>query len=173
MSPIALIITDMIKDFLDPGGALYMGEAGRQIIPFVSQKLAAMRQQGAVIIFLCDSHAEDDREFARFPPHAIKGTVGVELIPPLEQRPGEYRVDKTHFSGLYGTELEEVLQKERVTEVHLVGVCTSICVMETSRDLNDRDYALVVYRQGVADLDPQEHEWALKRMTKLLGAQVV
>lgn len=169
----ALIVADMLRDFIDPEGALYVGEAGLQIVPFVSQKIAEMREQGAVIIFLCDAHDPDDREFKRFPPHCVRHTWGAEIIPQLAMQPGDYRVEKTRFSGLYNTNLEDILKQEQVTAVHLVGACTSICIMETASDLLDRDYAVTVYRQGVADLNPQDHEWALKRMAKILGAQVV
>ncbi|MBW1917034.1 MAG: cysteine hydrolase [Deltaproteobacteria bacterium] len=169
----ALIVTDMLRDFLDPDGALFVGEAGLQIIPFVAQKIAEMRAKGALVIFLCDSHDPDDREFARFPPHCVRHTPGAEIIPQLNPQPGDYRVEKSRFSGFYNTELEEILKREQITEVHLIGVCTSICVMETARDLVDRDYPVVVHRPGVADLNPQDHEWALKRMAKILGVQVV
>jgi len=166
-------VADMLRDFIDPDGALYVGEAGVQIVPFVAQKIAEMREQGAVIIFLCDSHQPDDPEFARFPPHCVRQTPGAEIIPHLAVQPGDYRVEKTRFSGLYNTNLEEILKREQITAVHLVGVCTSICIMETARDLLDRDYPVIVYRQGVADLNPQDHEWSLKRMAKILGVQVV
>ena len=169
----ALIVADMLRDFLDPQGTLFVGERGLQIIPFVAQKISEMRAKGAVIIFLNDSHEPDDREFARFPPHCVRNTPGAELIPQLRMEPGDYRVEKTRFSGFYGTDLDKILAAEQVTEVHLVGVCTSICIMETASDLLDRDFPVVVYRAGVADLNPQEHEWALKRMTKILGARVV
>lgn len=169
----ALFVVDMLRDFLEPDGALYIGDAGLRIIPFVAQKIAEMRGKGAVIIFICDAHDPDDPEFARFPPHAVKGTPGGEIIPALEVQAQDYRVSKTRFSGFYGTDLDDILAREQITEVHLVGVLTSVCVMETVSDLRNRDLPAVVYRQGVADADPQDHEWALKRMAKTLGAQVV
>ena len=54
-----------------------------------------------------------------------------------------------------------------------MGVCTSICVMETVSDLRDRDFDVVVHKDAVADFDPEAHEWALQRMEKILGAKVV
>lgn len=173
MAKQAVIITDMIRDFLEPDGALYVGEQGRAIIPYVVQTVAEMRRQGARIIYLCDAHGQYDREFERFGRHAVKGSWGGELIAPLNQEPEDIRVAKTHYSGFYGTELEEVLRREGITEAHLLGVCTSICIMETARDLDDRGIKVVVHRRGVADLNPDDHEWALKRMEKLFQARVV
>jgi nicotinamidase/pyrazinamidase len=60
-----------------------------------------------------------------------------------------------------------------VDEVHVVGVCTSICVMETVKELFDRDMPALVYEQGVADFDPEAHAFALKHMQRIMGAKVV
>ncbi len=150
-----------------------MGEAGRAIIPFVAEKIREMRGQGAVIIFLGDAHDPVDPEFRRFPPHGVKGTWGAEIVAELQVAATDHRVEKTHFSGLLQTGLEAILQREQVEEVHLMGVCTSICIMETARDLDLKGYRVVVYRAGVADLNREDHEWGLERMTRLFGVKVI
>lgn len=168
----ALLITDMLNDFIDPKGALYIGPRGREIIPFVQRKLAEARAAGDAVVFVCDAHAPDDREFQLFAPHAVKGTWGAQIIPELEVLPGDYRVEKTRYSSFYGTDLLDILRREQVEQVAVVGVCTSICVMETVRDLADRNFPTVVYRDGVADFDPEAHAFALKRMERVLGAKI-
>ncbi len=173
MSRQALVITDMLNDFLDPQGALYVGEAGRAIIPFVAAKVREMRAAGALTIFLADAHDPQDPEFRRFPPHAVIGTWGAQVIPELQVEPGDVLVSKTTFSGLFNTELRDLLQSQGVTEVHLVGVCTSICVMETARDLDLHGFQVVVYRDGVADLHQEDNDWALERMARLFGVRVL
>jgi isochorismate hydrolase len=45
--------------------------------------------------------------------------------------------------------------------------------MDTCSDLRNRDLKAVVHRKAVADFDPAAHEFALKRIEKVLGAQVV
>jgi len=172
MTKRALVITDMLNDFLDPAGALYVGEPGRAIIPFVAAKIQEMRQEGAVIIFLADAHDAEDPEFRRFPSHAVRGTWGAAVIPELSVASSDHLVTKTTFSGLFGTKLKDILRQEGVTEVHLAGVCTSICVMETARDLDLNGFQVVVYRDGVADLHQEDNEWALERMSRLFGVQV-
>ncbi len=169
----ALIVADMLNDFLDPGGSLYVGPQGREIIPFVAEKLAAFRAEAGVVIFVCDAHAPDDREFRYFPPHAVKGSWGAQVIPELAPGPGDLVVAKTRYSAFSHTNLDELLTQAEVTEVHVVGVCTSICVMETVKELFDRDIPTVVYRQGVADFDPEAHAFALKHMQRIMGARVV
>ncbi|MBW2060186.1 MAG: cysteine hydrolase [Deltaproteobacteria bacterium] len=172
MSRKALLVIDMLNDFLDPSGALYCGDEARKIIPTVKDLLEKLRQSDAIIIFPMDSHKPDDKEFEMFAPHCIAGTPGAALIPELEAKDGEYLVPKTRFSAFYGTNLENILKMEGVSEVHLSGVCTSICVMETVSDLRNRDYPVIVHEKAVADLDPESHEFALKRMKNILGARI-
>ncbi len=173
MGKMALIIADMLNDFIDPEGALYVGPPGRAIIPFIARQAEAVRAGGGVVIYVSDAHAPDDREFKHFAPHAVKGSWGGRIIPELTPQPGDYRLEKTRYSAFAGTGLDEVLKQLQVTEVAVAGVCTSICVMETAKELFDRDLPTVVYREGVADFDPEAHEFALKHMARIFGVKVV
>jgi nicotinamidase/pyrazinamidase len=173
MGKTALIVADMLNDFLDPQGSLYVGPQARKIIPFIVQKITAFRAEGGVVIFVCDAHALNDREFRYFPSHAVKGSWGATLIPELTPGPGDYQVEKTRYSAFAHTDLEDILKQEHVYEVHVVGVMTSICVLETVKELFDRDIPAVVYRHGVADADPEAHSFALKQVQQVWGASVV
>ncbi|MEW6388354.1 MAG: isochorismatase family cysteine hydrolase [Thermodesulfobacteriota bacterium] len=173
MGKVALIVADMLHDFIDPQGSLYVGPPGREIIPFVAEKIRETRAKGGIVIYVCDAHAPDDREFKFFAPHAVKGSWGAQIIDELKPQPGDYQVEKTRYSCFANTNLEELLKKEQVERVEVVGVCTSICIMETVKELFDRDIPCLVYRQGVADFDPEAHAFALKHMERVMGAQVV
>ena len=172
MSKVALIMTDMVNDFLDPRGALYVGPAGRSIIPFVVDKIEETRAAGGVVIFVCDAHAPDDREFAHFKPHAVQGSWGSQIIPEISRLPGDYREDKTRYSALHKTGLVDILRREGVSHTDLVGVCTSICIMFTAINLLDLEFPCRVYREGVADFDLEAHLFALKHM-RMLGVEVI
>jgi len=173
MGKTALIVADMLNDFLDPKGALFVGAKGSEIIPFVAAKIKEVRARGGVVIFVCDAHAPDDREFKYFAPHAVKGSWGAQVIPELPLQPGDHRVEKTRYSAFARTDLDDLFRKEQVERVEVVGVCTSICVLETVKELFDRDLPTLVYREGVADFDPEAHAFALKHMAQIFGAQVV
>ncbi len=168
----ALLVIDMLRDFLDPGGALYCGDQAAGVVEPVRELLAAHRRAGSLVVFVADSHASDDLEFQLFPPHCVTGTPGAELLPVFTVAPGERLVRKHRYSALFGTELEDILRRAGVREVHLAGVCTSICVMETASDLRNRDYKVVVHSRAVADFDPQAHAFCLARMEKILGCQL-
>ncbi len=173
MAKKGLIVVDMLKDFIEEDGALFCGDECRRIIPFVVETVEDMRNEGVTIIFLGDCHDENDKEFTLFPPHCIANTEGAELIDDLKVMPGEYFITKTRYSGFYNTDLDEVLTSEGIDHVYLVGVCTSICVMETVAGLRNRDYPTFVFRRGVADFDQKAHNFALERMEKTLGATIL
>ncbi len=124
------------------------------------------------MIYLQDSHAEDDKEFERFPKHSVVGTLGHQIIPDLALQQDDIVIQKRRYNGFFETELNDLLKKHDVRAVEMVGVWTHICVMDTVGELANRDYIIAVPRAGVADFDPEFHEFALKRMDKIYGAKI-
>lgn len=173
MSERALIVVDMLNDFVDEKGALYCGQTARDIIPFIKDRIEDYRKAGDLVIYLQDSHAEDDEEFKRFPKHSVTGTWGHQVVPELGPKPGDVVIQKRRYSGFFETELSDLLKERNVREVEVVGVCTNICVMDTVGGLANRDYSVTVPKAGVADFDPGFHEFALKRMDKIYGAKIL
>ncbi len=169
----ALIVIDMLFDFVDKNGALYVGPTVNKIVPKVKDKIEQARAHGDLVIYLTDNHTPNDREFELFRRHAVKGTPGARIIPELTPRKGDTVVPKRRFSGFHGTKLEQVLKENRIRHVEVTGVCTSICVMDTVGGLRDRDYAVTVDRKAVADFDQRMHRFALERMKKTYGAEIV
>jgi nicotinamidase/pyrazinamidase len=169
----ALIVVDMLNDFVDAKGALYCGPSARDIIPFINNRIADYRKTGDAVIYIQDSHSEDDKEFERFPRHSVSGTWGHRIVPELAPRQGDVVIQKRRYSGFFETELGAWLTKKQIQDVEVVGVCTNICVMDTVGGLANRDYDITVPRAGVADFDAEFHEFALKRMNKIYGARIV
>lgn len=172
MPSTALIIVDMLNDFVDEKGALYCGETAREIVPFIGQRLDTFRMNKDLVIYLQDSHDRNDKEFEKFPEHCLSDSWGSQIIKALTPMPGEKVVPKKRFSGFFGTDLENILAEAGIAAVEVVGVCTSICVMDTVGGLANRDYTISVPVKGVADFDSEAHQFALKRMEKLYGAKV-
>jgi nicotinamidase/pyrazinamidase len=169
----ALIVVDMVNDFVHSDGALFVA-AGQKIIPAIKEKLKETRKNGGTIIYLRDTHAEDDAEFKLFPKHCVIGTWGNEVINDLEPDRDDIIVYKRRFSGFFGTSLDKLLLEYlKADEVDVVGVCTSICVMDTVQGLGYMDIKTNVYANMTADLTPKDHAYALNRMKVLYGANIV
>ena len=173
----ALLVVDMLNDFVADQGVLTAGKPAQEVIPFIARKARDVATEGGKVYFLTDSHQPDDPEFQVFPPHCVKGTWGAEIVPELEAvreelGPAAERIYKTRYSGFHGTDLEERLRREGITETEVVGVATNICVLYNVEELWNRGYRPVVYRGGVATFDPPAHEFALSQMASVLGAVV-
>jgi len=175
----ALIVVDMLNDFIKPDGALYCGPTASAIVPLVKARVDEYREAGLPVIFLADAHAENDIEFNRFPKHCVDGTDGAKVIDILDCKTGrDALITKTRYSGFYDTSLGftltahfGMLPEDAVIEV--CGVCTSICVMDTVGGLANRDYPVVIHRNCIADFDEEMHNMAIKRMGTLYGAEIM
>jgi nicotinamidase/pyrazinamidase len=170
MGDVVLVI-DMQRGFLEEGNPLFCGESARRIIPKVQRLLDREVARGSTIVFTADAHAPDDKEFQMWPAHCIKGTEEAEIIPELASYTGR-RVDSARYSAFYGTDLENQLTELKPDSIHVCGVCTDICVLHTVADARCRDYDVLVYSDCVATFDEQMHQFGLKHMGEILGAQI-
>ena len=70
---------DTQKDFMLPGGKLYVSGAER-LLPNIRRLTDAARQGRVFLISHGCYHIKDDPEFQTFPPHCIKGTDGSAFV---------------------------------------------------------------------------------------------
>lgn len=166
----ALLVIDMLNDFVLSGAPLEVPRT-RAILPRLLQRLDAARQAGIPVIYVCDGHRPDDREFVRmgWPPHAVAGTPGAEVVAALAPQAGEALVVKQTYSGFYGTDLETRLWGLGVEELILTGCVTNICILYTAADAVMRGFRVRVPVDAVADLDPEDGAFALQQMERVLG----
>ncbi|PWI58747.1 cysteine hydrolase family protein [Sulfoacidibacillus thermotolerans] len=173
----ALLVIDMTYDFIADDGALPCGEAGQKIVNPILQAVQTAHQNGDFVIFACDAHAIDDKEFQLWPVHCVAGTKGAQLIEPLNQFYATYESDqvrylpKTKYDAFFETPLAMWLQEKGVQEVLVCGVCTSICCYATALGAYYRGYQVVIDPALMADLTPEAHEFAVLQMENVLKAQ--
>ncbi len=163
----------MIEDFAREGGALYCGPGVGRIIPVIQRELERARAAREPVIYLTDNHLPDDAEFKVFPPHAIVGTKGAEIIPEVAPEETDDVIPKRRYSGFFGTDLDITLREREIDTLRLVGDCTNICVLYTAADARNLGYAVEVVRDGVTSFDEEAHHDALRELEKTLGATIV
>ncbi|UFT99749.1 cysteine hydrolase [Radiobacillus kanasensis] len=179
----ALINIDYTYDFVADDGKLTCGKPGQEIEANIVNITKHFANKKDMVVFAIDGHDEGDSfhpETALFPPHNIKGTDGRDLYGSLkdtyEEIKGEdfvFYFDKTRYSAFAGTELEIKLRERGIEEVHLIGVCTDICVLHTAVDAYNKGFKIVVYKDAVASFDQPGHEWALRHFENTLGATII
>jgi nicotinamidase/pyrazinamidase len=130
-------------DFVVPSGALYVPGAERLAGVFAKLNQQALRQ-GSIVISTTDAHAENDAEFAVWPPHCVAGTWG-QLKPPgtlLDKRvsipsvrskfsiegAAQILVEKQQLDCFTNENLPEVLRALDADRYVVYGVVTEYCV---------------------------------------------
>lgn len=170
----ALIVIDMLEDFVRPGAPLEVPGA-RDILPTLRRRISRARRKAELVVYICDAHRKDDPEFTRmgWPPHAVAGTRGAAVVREISPDPGDVVVEKKGYSGFFRTPLQSVLRRHGIRTVSLTGVVTNICILYTAYEAAVRGYEVVVDESLVAGLDEKSHRFALGQMETVLGARVI
>jgi nicotinamidase-related amidase len=188
-STTALLIIDMQRDFMEPGGfgetlGNDVSQLARAVQP-IGAVLEAARDAGMLVIHTREGHLPDlsDAPPAKVERGApslrigdpgpmgrilIRGEAGHDIIPALYPLDSEIVIDKPGKGAFYATELGDVLQKYGIENLLVCGVTTEVCVNTTVREANDRGYRCVVLADGCASYFPEFHEMGLK-MIKAQG----
>ena len=172
----ALIVIDMQRDFLLPGG---FGESlGNdvdqlvRVVPPLVDLLAAARVAGLMVIHTREGHPPDlsdcppaklnrgapskrigdDGKYGRI---LIRGEYGHDIIDELAPVDGEIVIDKPGKGAFYATELQDVLAAAGITQLLITGVTTEVCVHTTTREANDRGYECLVVSDCVGSYFPE------------------
>jgi len=164
----------MLNDFVQQGSPLEV-PGTRRILPRLKQELTKARRKGIPIIYLCDAHEKDDREFERmhWPPHAVKGSRGAGVVEELKPLPGDILIRKKSYSGFHGTTLQRALTKVSAEKLILTGYVTNICILYIAYEAVVRGYEVKVLKDCVAGINKHDHNFALRQMEKVLGVEVV
>ncbi len=178
----ALVIIDMQRDFLEPGG---FGEALgndvsrlRAAVAPCGAVLAAARRLGLFVIHTREGHRPD---LSDAPPHKvvrgdpknrigargpmgrilIRGEPGHDIIPELYPLQSEPVIDKPGKGAFYQTDLELMLGNRGTDTLFVAGVTTEVCVNTTVREANDRGFRCIVLSDCCGSYFPEFHEAGL------------
>jgi nicotinamidase-related amidase len=185
----ALLIIDMQRDFLEPGGFGEMlgndvSQLRRTIEPN-KKLLAAWRQAGLPVIHTREGHRPD---LTDLPPCKkvrgrsatsigdsgpmgrilVRGEEGHDIIAELYPMAGEPVIDKPGKGAFWATDLHSILQHRGIKSLVVTGVTTEVCVNTTVREANDRGYDCLVPEDCVGSYFPEFQEMGLK-MIKAQG----
>ncbi|HEY6762013.1 MAG TPA: isochorismatase family cysteine hydrolase [Baekduia sp.] len=179
----ALVIIDMQRDFLYPGG--FGSLLGNDVtllqttIAPLQRVLAAARAAGMPVIHTREGHRPDladapPAKLARgrlscgigdpgpFGRVLVRGEHGHDIIDELAPIAGEPVLDKPGKGAFYATDLELLLRNRGVTRLVVTGVTTEVCVHTTVREANDRGFECLVLSDCVGSYFPEFHEVGLQ-----------
>jgi nicotinamidase-related amidase len=174
----ALVIIDMQRDFLLPGG---FGETlGNDVSLLASavgpcrDVLDSARQRGILVIHTREGHLPDlsdapPAKLERGSPSLrigapgpmgrilIRGEPGHDIISELYPIDGEVVIDKPGKGAFYHTDMELLLEDHGIKNLLVCGVTTEVCVNTSVREANDRGYRCVVLSDCCASYFPEFH----------------
>lgn len=188
----ALLIIDMQRDFVEPGG---FGETLgndvsllQAIVPTVRAVLHAWREAGGFVVHTRESHRPDlgdcpPAKRLRGAPSLrigdegpmgrilVQGEPGNAIIPELAPIEGELVIDKPGKGAFYATDLMAELSAKGITHLIVMGVTTEVCVQTSMREANDRGYDCLLVEDGTESYFP-EFKAATLSMIRAQGAIV-
>jgi nicotinamidase-related amidase len=165
----ALVIVDMLKDFVD--GELANPRA-QQIVEPLKRLLAHARDNGWVVVFSNDAHKPDDPELKVWGEHAMEGTPGAQVIDELAPRDREIVSPKRTYGAFDDTDLADQLRDRGVDEVVVTGQHTHICVRHSSYGALRNGFEVTVPRDAVCAFEGVDEADALEYLKMAYGASV-
>ncbi|MHB8628372.1 MAG: cysteine hydrolase family protein [Aggregatilineales bacterium] len=172
----ALLIIDMQRDFLEPGGfgALLGNDVAqlRTAIAPIQKVLAIARQKHMLVIHTREGHRPDLSDLPTAKQSRghlpcgigdagpmgrilIRGESGHHIIDELSPLPGEPIIDKPGKGSFYATDLQSILSNRAIKSLIVTGVTTEVCVHTTVREANDRGFECLVLSDCVASYFPE------------------
>jgi len=189
---LALIVIDMQRDFIEPGGfgAALGNDVNllKKIVPTVGRLLAIFRSARLPVIHTRECHKPD---LSDCPPAKrmrgkpslrigdpgpmgrilIAGEPGADIVPELRPAPGEIVLDKPGKGAFYATPLGDILAQKTITHLIFAGVTTEVCVQTTMREANDRGFECLLAEDATESYFPEFKNAALD-MIRAQGAIV-
>jgi nicotinamidase-related amidase len=179
----ALLVIDMQRDFLEPGGfgELLGNDVSklRRVIAPTQRLLAAARARGMLVVHTREGHRPD---LSDCPPSKrargglavgigdagpmgrvlVRGERGHDIVDDLAPLPGEPVIDKPGKGSFYATDLHTILANRQIGSLIVAGVTTEVCVHTSVREANDRGYECLVLEDCVGSYFPEFHAAAIK-----------
>jgi nicotinamidase/pyrazinamidase len=182
---------DVQADFMLPGGKLYVPGA-EKIIPNVKRLVDEARAGRVLLVSSGDAHGENDPEFAKFPPHCLKGTPGAELLPearaekilripnepsyglPEKFNSGEQiHLEKQTLDVFNNVHTDELVERQgHDAEFVVFGVVTEFCVRCAAKGLLERGRKVSIVTDAIEQIDSAEGKRTLEEL-KALGARFI
>jgi nicotinamidase-related amidase len=160
----ALIVIDLQKGIV---GLPTVHPAGK-IVDRSAQLARAFRERGLPVVLVNVSGRAPGRTDAGVPKFSFPDDWA-ELVPQLEQQPGDHTVTKQRWGAFLGTDLDEYLRQRGVSQIVLAGIATSIGVESTARSAYDLGYNVTLVVDAITDRDAVAHRHSVEIVFPRLG----
>jgi nicotinamidase-related amidase len=168
MKKTAILVIDMLNDYLTPEGLVYC-EKGKDIIPNISRCLTFSRQNGILVVYINTCLRLQDILVKKWGLHAVKGTVGAQVVRELAPLTEDLIVTKQYYNGFFMTELHTELQSRGITDIVITGIHTHVCVLLTAVGAFEHGYTVVTLEDCITTAYQPNHESRLRFFKSHVG----
>lgn len=184
MKNIFFLDIDTQRDFMLPGGALYVHGAER-IIPKLRRLFDFAKRSEITILSSADTHIPGDPEFQQFPPHCVQGTEGQrKLDDTLLHHPliiANKPVDKNLIEAvrkhrqiivekpaldIFSNPVSEKLFRVLPPHAIVFGVTTEYCVKHACLGIRKMGIPVALVTDAIRAITPKGEKEALEEMRK-------
>jgi len=179
----ALIVIDMQRDFMEPGGYMNLvnptWKPDETIIPPTQRLLTTFRRHGYHIIHTREGHEPNMMDLPAnkywrtrgtgtqgigdgfvmsngsgpFSRVLTRGYPGWEIIEKCKPHMGETIIDKPTKGAFGNTEIELYLNTRNIQNLVFAGVTTDVCVSTIMREANDRGFECLLVTDATASAE--------------------
>lgn len=160
----ALVVIDLQKGII----GLPTVHPANEIVGRASELARAFRSQRLPVVLVHVTGAAPGRTDAGVP-NVTRPADWAELADELEQHPDDHIIAKQRWGAFLGTDLDQFLSQQRVTQIFIAGISTSVGVESTARSAYDLGYNVVLVTDAITDRDADAHRLTVEKIFPRLG----
>lgn len=171
-STVVLLLIDVINDLEFPEAENMVDDAVE-----MAKNIAALKDRARELkipaVYVNDNFGRWQSDFQGVIQHCLNDSVrGEPIARLLAPEKNDYFILKPKHSGFFSSSLDILLQYLEAKTLILTGIAGNICVLFTANDAYMRDFELFVPSDCVCSNTPEENNFALQQMEKILKVNI-
>ena len=160
----AVLVVDMLNDYFQDGRLV---ESREILCSSINDLTDWCRETGFDIIWVRQEFKEDLSD--AFPVmrkngiyKTIEKTAGSQILHELVRHENDYEIVKKRYSAFYNTNLDEILNQNKIQQLIICGVNTHACIRMAAIDAYQRDLEVIIATDCVNSYDEDHHNISLR-----------
>jgi nicotinamidase-related amidase len=170
-STTALIVIDLQRGIVARPAVPH---SSADVVSRCAQLAKAFRHSGALVVLVHVGFSDDDRDRLKpaadeVPPSTPRPRDWSELVPELDQQPGDIVIMKRQWGAFYGTALDLQLRRRGIRTLVYGGIATNFGVESTARDAYERGFEQLFVEDAMSGLTEGAHTFAITTIFPRIG----
>ena len=162
----ALIVVDLQNAVM----TIPTAHPNTEVVARAAELADAFRANGLPVVLVNAAGGAPGRN--ELPPRGAFG-VGIDdplgIVPELHQSPTDHLVTKRTWGAFTGTDLNEYLHAQGVTQVVVTGIATSAGVESTARHAHENGYNVTLATDAMTDRSAEIHDFVVANVFPRIG----